>query len=141
MLGRRLWSRLVGEGDLPSGFVEHIGIEWQELDPEAARARIKVEDHLLQPFGLVHGGVYASLAEAICSAATYDALIDQDVVPLGQNNNTTFLRPIADGHVNALARARHRGRTTWVWDVEITDDEGRVCALSRMTIAVRPRRD
>jgi 1,4-dihydroxy-2-naphthoyl-CoA hydrolase len=131
----------VAQWDLPSGFVEHIGIEWQDLDPDAARARIKVEDHHLQPFGVVHGGVFASLAEAICSGATYDALIDQQIVPLGQNNNTTFLRPIADGHVNAVARARQRGRTTWVWDVEITDDEGRVCALSRMTIAVRPRRD
>jgi uncharacterized protein (TIGR00369 family) len=124
--------------ELPPGFVEHIGIEWQELDREGARARIKVEDHHLQPFGVVHGGVFAALAEAICSGATYDALRDQDVVPLGQNNNTTFLRPIAKGHVNALARARQQGRTTWVWDVEMTDDEGRVCALSRMTIAVRP---
>jgi uncharacterized protein (TIGR00369 family) len=126
--------------ELPPGFVEHIGIEWQELDREGARARIKVEDHHLQPFGVVHGGVFAALAEAICSGATYDALRDQDVVPLGQNNNTTFLRPIAKGHVNALARARQQGRTTWVWDVEMTDDEGRVCALSRMTIAVRPAR-
>jgi 1,4-dihydroxy-2-naphthoyl-CoA hydrolase len=126
--------------ELPPGFVEHIGIEWQELDREGARARIKVEDHHLQPFGVVHGGVFAALAEAICSGATYDALRDQDVVPLGQNNNTTFLRPIAEGHVNALARARQQGRTTWVWDVEMTDDEGRVCALSRMTIAVRPAR-
>jgi 1,4-dihydroxy-2-naphthoyl-CoA hydrolase len=126
--------------DLPAGFVEHIGVEWQGFDPEGARARIKVEDHHLQPFGVVHGGVYGALAEAISSAATYDALRDQDVVPLGQSNNTTFLRPISDGHVNALARARQQGRTTWVWDVEMTDDEDRVCALCRMIIAVRPRR-
>ena len=49
-------------------------------------------------------------------------------------------RPITDGHVNALATARHRGATTWIWDVELSDDEGRVCALSRMTIAVRQMR-
>jgi 1,4-dihydroxy-2-naphthoyl-CoA hydrolase len=122
------------------GFVEHIGIEWLELDPDGARARIKVEDHHLQPFGVVHGGVYAALGEAICSGATYDALREDGIVPLGQNNNTTFLRPIAEGHVNALARVRQRGRTTWIWDVEMTDDEGRLCALCRMTIAVRPRR-
>jgi uncharacterized protein (TIGR00369 family) len=58
---------------------------------------------------------------------------------MGQANDTTFLRPISDGQINATAHPRHRGRTTWVWDVEIADDEGRVCALSRMTIAVRPR--
>jgi uncharacterized protein (TIGR00369 family) len=89
---------------------------------------------------VVHGGVYAALGEAICSGATYDALREDDIVPLGQNNNTTFLRPITDGYVNALARVRQRGRTTWVWDVEMTDDDGRICALCRMTIAVRPRR-
>ena len=90
--------------------------------------------------GIVHGGVYATLAESICSAATYGAVRDDGMVAMGQSNDTTFLRPIGEGHVNATARTRHRGRTTWIWDVEMSDDEGRVCALSRMTIAVRPRR-
>ena len=44
---------------------------------------------------------------------------------MGQSNSATFLRPITEGHVNAVARPRHRGRTSWVWDVEIADDEGR----------------
>ena len=125
----------------PSGFAEFIGTEWIDFDPDAARARIKVEDHHLQPFGVVHGGVYAALAESLCSAGTYDAVRENDEVALGMANNTTFLRPIAEGHVNALARVRQRGRTTWVWDVELSDDEGSVCALVRMTVAVRPRRD
>jgi 1,4-dihydroxy-2-naphthoyl-CoA hydrolase len=125
----------------PSGFAELIGIEWIDLDPEAARARIKVEDHHLQPFGIVHGGVYAALAESLCSAATYEAVREKDEVALGMANNAAFLRPITEGHVNALARARQRGRTVWVWDVELSDDEGRPCALVRMTAAVRPRRD
>jgi uncharacterized protein (TIGR00369 family) len=60
------------------------------------------------------------------------------MVAFGQANSTTFLRPISAGHVNALARTRQRGRTTWVWDCELSDDDGRVCALVRMTIAVRP---
>ena len=124
----------------PSGFAESIGIEWIDFDPENARARVPVQPHLLQPFGVVHGGVYSSLAESICSAATYDAVREEGMVALGQSNDTNFLRPIAEGHVNATARVRHRGRTTWLWDVEITDDEGRLCALVRMTIAVRPRR-
>jgi uncharacterized protein (TIGR00369 family) len=61
------------------------------------------------------------------------------MVAMGQSNYATFLRPIAAGHVNADAVPRHRGRTTWVWDVELSDDDGRSCALVRMTIAVRPR--
>ncbi|MDX6607874.1 MAG: 1,4-dihydroxy-2-naphthoyl-CoA hydrolase, partial [Solirubrobacterales bacterium] len=118
-----------------------IGVEWIDLDPDNARARITVEQKHLQPFGIVHGGVYASLAESICSAATFGVIREDDMVAMGQSNNTTFLRPIASGHVNASAKTRQRGRTTWVWDVELSDDEGRVCALVRMSVAVRPRRD
>ncbi len=53
------------------------------------------------------------------------------------SNNTTFIRPITEGHINAVARLRHGGRSTMIWDVEMSDDEGRLCALSRMTVAVR----
>jgi len=127
--------------DIPTGFAEEIGTEWIDFDPDNARARIAVEKRHLQPFGIVHGGVYATLAESICSAATYNTVREDGMVAMGQANDTTFLRPISEGEITATARTRHRGRTTWVWDVEITDDEGRVCALSRMTIAVRPRRD
>jgi 1,4-dihydroxy-2-naphthoyl-CoA hydrolase len=126
--------------DIPSGFAEEIGTEWIDFDPDNARAKIEVERRHLQPYGIVHGGVYATLAESICSAATYNAVREDGMVAMGQSNDTTFLRPIGEGTITATARTRHRGRTTWVWDVEISDDEGRVCALSRMTIAVRPRR-
>jgi uncharacterized protein (TIGR00369 family) len=121
------------------GFAKEIGVEWLDLGPDNARARIKVEQRHLQPYGIVHGGVFTSLAESLTSAATYRAVRDDGLVAMGQANDTTFLRPISDGQINATAHPRHRGRTTWVWDVEIADDEGRVCALSRMTIAVRPR--
>jgi 1,4-dihydroxy-2-naphthoyl-CoA hydrolase len=124
----------------PPGFAEEIGVEWLDFDPENARARIAVQPRHLQLSGVVHGGVYASLAESLASAATYRAVKDNGEVAFGMANHTSFLRIISEGHVNAVARARQRGRTTWVWDVELTDDEGRVCALSRMTIAVRPRR-
>jgi 1,4-dihydroxy-2-naphthoyl-CoA hydrolase len=124
----------------PSGFAEEIGVEWLSLDPDDARARIAVEPRHLQPFGIVHGGVFAALAESLTSAATYGTVREDGMVAMGQANDTTFLRPIGDGYINAAATPRHRGRTTWVWDVEITDDEGRVCALARVTIAVRPRR-
>jgi 1,4-dihydroxy-2-naphthoyl-CoA hydrolase len=131
----------MGEDErFPSSFADEIGVEWIDFDPDNARAKIAVERRHLQPFGIVHGGVYATLAESICSGATYHAVRDQNMVAIGQSNDTTFLRPIGKGTINATARTRHRGRTTWVWDVELTDDEGRVCALSRMTIAVRPQR-
>jgi 1,4-dihydroxy-2-naphthoyl-CoA hydrolase len=123
-----------------SSYDAHSGTEWIDLGPDEARARIAVEDHHRQPMGLVHGGVFATLAEGICSVSTYAAVVDDGMTISGQSNDTTFLRPISEGHLNAVARPRHRGRTTWVWDVEISDDDERVCALVRMTIAVRPAR-
>jgi 1,4-dihydroxy-2-naphthoyl-CoA hydrolase len=131
----------MGQGEnAPSGFAEEIGTRWIDFDPDNARAEIAVEKRHLQPFGIVHGGVYATLAESICSAATYNAVREDGMVAMGQSNDTTFLRSIGEGKITATAKTRHRGRTTWVWDVEMTDGEGRVCALSRMTIAVRPQR-
>ena len=128
-------------GDAVEGhFGELIGVEIVDLGPDEARARIAVADHHRQPHGAVHGGVLASLAETLSSAATSAAVRDEGMVALGQSNNTTFLRPITGGHVNATARPRQRGRSTWVWDVELSDDAGETCALVRMTIAVRPAR-
>jgi len=88
--------------------------------------------------GLVHGGVYASVAEALTSMATGMAVMGSGMTAQGLSNQTSFLRPITQGAVHATARAKHRGRTTWVWEVEFHDDQERLCALSRMTIAVRP---
>ena len=60
---------------------------------------------------------------------------------MGLSNNTSFMRPIAAGTIHAFARPLHRGRTTWLWDGECRDDEGRLCATTRMTIAVRAPRE
>jgi 1,4-dihydroxy-2-naphthoyl-CoA hydrolase len=124
----------------PSGFADEIGVEWLDLSPDGAKARIVIERRHLQPYGIVHGGVHASLAESLTSAATYEAVKDEGKVAMGQSNDTAFIRPMTEGSINAHAVARHRGSTTWLWDVEIKDDDGRLCALSRMTIAVRPAR-
>jgi uncharacterized protein (TIGR00369 family) len=117
-----------------------IGLEYLGVDGDRARGRLEVTQKVMQPFGVVHGGALATLAESLCSRATYDQVASEGMVALGQANQTTFLRPISEGHVHAEAVVRQRGRTTWVWDCELKDDEGRVCALSRMTIAVRPAR-
>ena len=120
------------------GLGDLIGLEYGETSPDEVRARLEVIDDIRQPVGLVHGGAFAAMAESMCSAATWLSVKDDGMAAMGQSNSATFIRPITDGHVNATARPRHRGRTTWVWDVEITDDDDRLCALVRMTVAVRP---
>jgi uncharacterized protein (TIGR00369 family) len=122
-----------------TGFEAMFGFELLELSDERARARVVVRDELKQPAGLVHGGVYASIAESLASWATAFAVVPEDKTAVGLSNQTSFLRPITSGTVEAVAIRRHRGRTTWVWEVEMSDDAGRLCTLTRMTIAVRDR--
>ena len=100
-----------------------------------------MREEIKQPMGLVHGGLYASLAESMTSLATAVAVIAEGKMATGMSNSTSFLRPITEGTVHARAERLHRGRTTWVWDVTFSDDEDRTCAVTRMTIAVRPLPD
>ena len=69
--------------------------------------------------------------------ATATAVYEAGNIAVGLANNTSFLRPVKAGIVHANGTRRHRGATTWIWDIDFTDDEGRLCATSRVTIAVR----
>jgi len=120
------------------GFDRLYGLRLVDYADGEVFARVAVRDELKQPAGLVHGGVYASIAESMTSLATALAVMGDGNTAMGLANSTSFLRPITEGVVHAHASAIHRGRTTWVWDVRFTDDAGRACAVTRMTIAVRP---
>src|SRR5436305_11328319 len=122
---------------LTHGFDGLYGLELTEMSDGIARGRVAVREELKQPAGLVHGGVYASIAESLASIATGISVMPEGKVAVGLSNQTSFLRPITQGTVHALAIRKHRGRSTWVWEVEISDDDGRLCVLTRMTIAVR----
>jgi uncharacterized protein (TIGR00369 family) len=126
----------------PRGLISHfdalLGTEWLDDDPESARVRLALRDDLRQPVGLLHGGVMSSLVESVCSRATALAVVPEGMMAMGQSISVNFIRPITQGHAEVLARARHRGRTTWIWEAEVRDAEDRLCALAQMTIAVRP---
>lgn len=123
-----------------SGFEALLGLEFTELTEDIAAGRVKVRDELKQAAGLVHGGVYASMAESLASVPTAIAVMPEGKVAMGLSNQTSFVRPITEGTIHATARIRHRGRTTWIWEVEIEDDDGRLCVLTRVTVAVRDAR-
>jgi len=116
-----------------------MGLDVDELVEVGVRtARLAVVPAVCQPMGIVHGGIYAAIAESLASRGTADGVLALGKVPLGMSNNTSFLRPVGTGAtVHAEARAFHRGRTTWLWDIEMRDDDGKLCATSRVTIAVR----
>jgi 1,4-dihydroxy-2-naphthoyl-CoA hydrolase len=131
-------ERGTGPGPSARSLAQALGIDgYERLDERRARMRMPVGDRVRQPFGIVHGGAFAALAETVCSIATYES-VGPEMGAFGQSNDSSFLRPVFSGVVEAEAVAMHRGRTTWVWEVEMSDSEGRLCALSRLTIAVRP---
>lgn len=113
------------------------GLEVHELGDELVRGSVAVRNTVKQPHGIVHGGVYAAMAESLTSQATHRAAVRDGRLALGMSNATSFLRPVSDGTIHATARRLHGGRSTWVWDVEFTDDAGRRCAVTRMTLAIR----
>ncbi len=128
--------------DDPRGLLSHfdalLGTEWLDDDPDHARVRVELRDELRQPVGLLHGGVISSLVESVCSRATALATMGEGMMAMGQSISVSFIRPVTEGGAEVIAKARHRGRTTWVWDVEVLNDDGKICALAQMTVAVRP---
>jgi uncharacterized protein (TIGR00369 family) len=128
-------------GELPfclgQGFDRLYGLEVTETGDGMMRGTVAVRDEIRQPAGLVHGGIYAAIAESLASTGTALAVLGEGKMAVGLSNQTSFLRPITEGTIHAHARARHRGRTTWVWEVDLTDDADRLCVLARVTVAVR----
>ena len=122
---------------LEESFDAVLGLEYTRPDDDTVATAVAVQRHLLQPYGLVHGGVYAAIAESLASAGTAFGVASEGKIALGEENTTSFLRPIRSGTIHAVARPLHRGRTRWIWDVEMRDDDGRLCAVTRMTVAVR----
>lgn len=124
-----------------SPFDNLIGTEWVSSDPDRAVVRLKMRDDHRQPMAIMHGGVMASLVESVCSMATAKAVLPEGRIAMGQSISVNLLRPISSGQVEVVANAVHRGRMTWVWRVEVKDEESRVCAVAQMTMAVREAPD
>jgi len=122
-------------------FDELYGLEYLEITDEIVRAKAPVSQHLKQPGGFVHGGVLCSIAESVASFGTGAAVIKKEQSAVGISNQTNFIRPIMEGEILAKAIPLHRGRTTWLWEVELSDSNGQLCAVSRMTVAVRDFKD
>ena len=122
-------------GQLGKGFDSELGLEYLELTPDGGRAQLKIKDRLLQPWGIVHGGVYCSIVEGLASVCGQVWLLENGgghVV--GVNNNTDFLRAISAGTVTAVSTPIHRGRRQQLWLITITDEDDRVVARGQVRL-------
>lgn len=115
------------------------GLDLTDRSDSLVRGRVLVCEELKQSAGVVHGGVYSAIAEALACRGTDAGVGGDGQTAVGLSNLTTQLQPVTGGTIHATATRRHRGRTTWVWEVEIEDDDGLRCAVARVTVAVRDR--
>jgi 1,4-dihydroxy-2-naphthoyl-CoA hydrolase len=116
-----------------TGLIKLLGIRIEEASADRVVLTCPVTPDLHQPFGLVHGGVYATLAETAASVAGASWFGDRGKV-VGVSNHTDFLRAVREGGLRAEATPLSRGRTTQLWQVEITDEAGRLTARSSVRL-------
>jgi 1,4-dihydroxy-2-naphthoyl-CoA hydrolase len=125
-----------GPGDRPelhAGFTKLVGLRFGEVSGDRVVLTCPVTADLHQPYGLVHGGVHATLAETGASVGAALWLGDRGKV-VGVSNHTDFLRAVREGGLRAEATPLSRGRTTQLWQVEISDDRGRLVAHSKVRL-------
>lgn len=116
-------------------FDEQLGLTFTEITPDRTLAHIDVQPKLLQPMGIVHGGVYCAMVESMASVAAYTWLsVNGGGSVVGVNNNTDFLRAISTGTVYGVATPVHRGRRQQLWLVTITDSDERLVARGQVRL-------
>lgn len=126
------WANSRGDGTL----LRALGIEMTELTDDSLKGRMPVDGRTRQPGAVLHGGASVALAETLASwgaSFTVDPAVNYCV---GMEINANHVRPVAEGWVYGEARPITRGRTTQVWDIRITDEQGRLVCVSRCTMAV-----
>lgn len=116
--------------------VSHLGIRITELGEDFLRGTMPVDERTKQPYGLLHGGSSALLAETLASMAANMCLEKEGQQAVGLELNCNHVRAVRQGTVTGTARPVHVGRKTQVWDIRIEDEQARLCCVSRLTLAV-----
>ncbi|QZN94208.1 hotdog fold thioesterase [Symbiopectobacterium purcellii] len=134
-----LWRRTVTLAQLNQQsqgcMVEHVGIRYTAINDDSLEGTLPVDGRTRQPFGLLHGGASVALAESLGSVAGYLCTEGEQSV-VGMEINANHLRAVTSGEVRGVCRALHVGRRNQVWQIDIYDENNRLCCTSRLTTAV-----
>jgi 1,4-dihydroxy-2-naphthoyl-CoA hydrolase len=114
------------------GFERALGLAFTRITPDELVAEVPVTPALLQPYGIVHGGVYCSIIETLASAGAALHAMAEGKSSVGLENTTSFVRAVRGGRLVAVATPVHRGRTSQVWEVRISDERGKLAATGRV---------
>ncbi|MFZ6048785.1 hotdog fold thioesterase [Pseudomonas sp. CR3202] len=137
-----LWQRTPDLAHLNESLKNTIGegldIRFEAFDDESLTASMVVDHRTHQPYGLLHGGASVVLAETLGSTASYQCIDTSRFYCVGLEVNANHLRGLRSGRVTAVARCVHLGRTTHVWDIRLSGEDGKPSCISRLTMAIVP---
>lgn len=120
---------------------EYIGIEWAEMGNDYIKAKMPVDNRTRQPYGLLHGGASCVLAETIGSVASAMVVDHDRFYCVGMEINANHVRSAKSGFVTGTATPLHLGANSHVWDIRIHDELNKLVCVSRLTVAVIPRKE
>jgi len=123
-----------------SNMAGFLGMEFTEIGPDYLRMIMPVDGRTKQPYGLLHGGASAALAETVGSVASSLVIDTKKQICVGLDINANHIKGVSEGYVHAIARPLHLGSTTHVWDIRICDDENKLVCISRLTVAIRDKK-
>jgi 1,4-dihydroxy-2-naphthoyl-CoA hydrolase len=118
------------------GYNNCLGLCFTKATPDEFVAEVKITDRHLQPYGLVHGGLYASLIETLCSTGAALSVWEEGKNAVGLENTTSFLRAVRAGTIRGTARPLVMGRRSHVWEAQIHDDRNRLVATGRVRLMI-----
>lgn len=116
--------------------VAHLGIEYTELGADYICGKMPVDERTVQPVGILHGGASVVLAESLGSVASHLCVDTSKQLPVGLEINANHVKSVSSGYVYGRATAIHLGKKTHIWDIRITNEQGQLVCISRLTVAI-----
>ncbi len=124
-------------GDMNKGTIgEHLEILMTEVGDDYITGTMPADARTFQPYGVVHGGANVVLAESLGSIAGAHVIDFATSKCLGQEVSASHLRPVSSGLVTGTARPIHLGRRSHIWEIRLTNDEGKLTCISKLTLAI-----
>ena len=117
----------------------HLGIEIIDVGDDYIMGTMPVDQRTVQPYGVVHGGANVVLAESLGSIAGGHVIDMTKQLCFGQEVSATHVRPVSSGLVIGTARPIHLGKRSHVWEIRLTNEEGKLSCLAKLTLAIVPR--
>ena len=134
-----IWNKMIDLDTLnkmSKNMVSLLDIKFSEITDDSLSATMPVDSRTQQPFGILHGGASVVLAETVGSVASNLVIGQGEFLPVGLEINANHLRPVFEGLVSARCTPIHIGKKSHVWDIRITNEQGKMVCVSRLTVAV-----